>query len=108
MKKLTMEEFMRRLMKKNKHVRSGDIEIIGEYNGLEERIEYICHKCNTIQNPVASSLLLGNGCKTCGQKQSGITQRKSHQDFVDELKTVNPKQAYHMFVPGERYIFDKN
>lgn len=28
--------------------------------------------------------------------------------FVDELKTVNPKQAFHMFVPGERYIFDGN
>lgn len=27
--------------------------------------------------------------------------------FVDELKTVNPKQAFHMFVPGERYIYDK-
>lgn len=28
-------------------------------------------------------------------------------DFVDTLYTHNPRQAFHMFVPGERYIFEK-
>lgn len=87
--KLSMDEFIRRVQEKNKYVKNGDIEIIGEYNGVDKRIEYICHVCNTVQNPIASSLLHGNGCKTCGQIQSGITQRKSHQEFVQELLEVN-------------------
>lgn len=99
MNKLTMEEFMNRVLETNKHVRNGDIEILGDYNGMYERIEYICHKCNTIQSPVAASLVLGNGCKTCGKKQSGVTQRKSHQEFVDELKSINDK-----IIPIEQYV----
>lgn len=33
-KKLTKEEFMRRVYENNVHVRNGDIEIIGEYNAF--------------------------------------------------------------------------
>ena len=75
-KKLTKEEFMRRVYENNVHVRNGDIEIIGEYNGLEHKIEYLCHKCYTIQNPVASSVMNGCGCKICSKIQSGKMQSK--------------------------------
>lgn len=99
MKKLTMEEFMQRALEKNEHVRNGDIEIIGKYNGIYEQLEYICRKCNTSQAPIALSLLIGNGCQTCGKKQSGVTQRKAHEDFVDELRTINNK-----IIPVEQYV----
>ena len=86
----TKEEFIRRVTENNKYVRNGDIEICGEYKGLERRLEYICHKCNTVQNPVAASLYNGNGCKRCGKIQSGISQRKTHEQFVEELKQISP------------------
>ena len=79
---------MRRVYENNVHVRNGDIEIIGEYNGLEHKIEYLCHKCYTIQNPVASSVMNGCGCKICGKIQSGKTQSKSNQIFQNELKQL--------------------
>lgn len=99
MKKLTDEEFIKRVIEKNNHVRNGDIKILGKYDGMYKPIEYICCNCNTVQNPIALSLIVGNGCKTCGQKQSGVSQRKSHQDFVDELSKINDK-----IIPIEQYI----
>ena len=84
-KKLSNEEFIRRVNEQNEQVRNGQIEILSEYDGIEKRIRYLCHKCHTIQEPVALSLLVGNGCAVCGKKQSGITQRKSKQQFIDEL-----------------------
>ena len=90
-KKLTHEEFMQRVFDVNEHVRNGEIEIIGKYNGLENEIEYICHKCGAVRSPTAASLLLGNGCAICGKKQSGKTQRKTNEEFVRQLRKINDK-----------------
>lgn len=88
MKKFTKEEFMKKLYEKNEHVRNGEIEILGEYNGLEHKIDYICHKCNTINSPVAASLMQGHGCYVCGAEQSHISQRKTNQEFQLELSQL--------------------
>ena len=85
MLKLTKEEFIKRVYENNEHVRNGDIEIFGEYNGLEKSIEYLCHKCNNIQNPIALSLLNGNGCRSCGRIRTAKSQRKSNTEFQREL-----------------------
>ena len=85
-RKLTKEEFMKQVYENNSYVRNGYIEIIGEYNGLEQRIEYLCHRCNTVQNPIALSLVKGHGCKNCGALQSSKTQSKSNHTFQDELQ----------------------
>ena len=87
-KKLTNEEFIRRVYDNNKYVRNGNIELIGEYDGLENSLEYLCHECNTIRNPVALSLLVGNGCQECGKLRTAKAQRKSNQKFQNELKQL--------------------
>lgn len=86
--KFTKEEFMDRVYENNEYVRNGDIEIIGEYNGLSKRIEYLCRICNTIQNPVAASLYAGHGCKKCGALRSPQTQSKPNQVFQYELQQL--------------------
>ena len=88
-RKMVHEEFMRRLHERNEFIRSGEIEIIGEYDGLEKRLEYLCHRCNTVQNPVAASLMAGCGCKKCGIQRTAASQKKSHETFVKELYDVN-------------------
>ena len=95
-RKFTKEEFIERLYQKNEHVRNGEIEIIGEYNGFENELAYFCRICKNIQNPVAASLLAGYGCKTCGKIRSSKTQRKSNQEFQEELKQLrnNGKDVY--------------
>lgn len=95
-RKFTHEEFVKKAYENNEHVRNGDIEITGEYNGLEQRIEYLCHICNTIQNPVAASVVAGNGCKNCGNLQSHKTQSKSNQAFQIELqrRRENGQEVY--------------
>lgn len=100
--KLTEEEFMTRVYENNQDVRNGDIEIIGKYNGLEQKIEYLCHRCNTIQNPIAASLACGHGCKKCKVLQLPQTQGKSNQAFQDELqrKRENGQDIY----SDDRYI----
>lgn len=100
--KLTEEEFMTRVYENNQDVRNGDIEIIGKYNGLEQKIEYLCHRCNTIQNPIATSLACGHGCKKCKVLQLPQTQGKSNQAFQDELqrKRENGQDIY----SDDRYI----
>ena len=87
-RKFTKEEFMKIAFEKNEHVRNGNIEIFGEYRGLEERIEYLCRECGEVQNPVAASIFAGCGCKSCGKKRQAKTQSKSNQKFQDELKQM--------------------
>lgn len=87
--KITQEEFMRRVYNNNEQVRNGTIELLDEFKGLAKRMRYICHKCNTIHNPIAQSLAIGNGCSTCRNNKRSETQRKSHQDFVDEIKQIS-------------------
>ena len=95
-RKFTKEEFMTKAYENNEHVRNGDIEIIGDYNGMNCHIEYLCHRCNTMQNPVAVSIMNGCGCKNCGSIQSHKTQSKSNKAFQDELQKKRDKIANRM------------
>jgi DNA-directed RNA polymerase subunit RPC12/RpoP len=95
-KKLTKEEFIRRVFETNRYVNDGLIEVFGEYNGLYEPIEYLCNRCGNVQHPIALSLLKGNGCKTCGKIQSGKTQSKSNNKFQDELISLR-KNGHDIF-----------
>ena len=68
-----------------------NIEIIGEYTGAWNKIECLCKKCGHRWKPAANSLLQNHGCPKCADKERGLKKRKTHEQFADELKRINPQ-----------------
>jgi glutaredoxin len=66
-----------------------DITVVGTYKNSHTKIEFRCkegHKWITTPNNVLS----GKTCLTCANIQSSLRQRKSHEQFVKELKNIHP------------------
>lgn len=62
-----------------------DIEILGEYQRVHEKIECKCRKCGYIWETPPSSLLSGSGCPKCN---GGY--KKTHQEFIEQISIINP------------------
>lgn len=60
------------------------IELVGEYSNASSPVKVRCKKCFHEWSPVASSLLVGNGCPKCAHR---ITL--SHGQFTKELERIN-------------------
>lgn len=88
-KKLTKEEFIRRVNEKNEHVRNGEIEIRGEFTNTSNRIECYCNKHDVLWNPIADSLYKNIGCRECAKE--GISEKNSmtHEEYVDGMSARN-------------------
>ena len=84
-KKLTHEEFMERVIEKNEHVRNGEIEILGKYNGNKTPIETKCVIHDYIWYPTPHNLCQGYGCKKCGNKKVSNQRRMSYDEFMSIL-----------------------
>ena len=88
-KKKTHEEFIKELQEKHPE-NFNNIEILGEYKGIETKISCKCKICgygeNGDWNPTPHSLLKGSGCRKCFATR--IT--KTNEDFIKELHEINP------------------
>lgn len=80
---LSQKEFSNRIYEQN-----SDIEIIGEYTGLKNRIKIRCKRCGHIWNNSAASLLSNNtSCPVCtkgvyhGEKEIAILLEEWGYDF---------------------------
>lgn len=62
-----------------------NIEIVGKYVSVDKPIECKCLKCGFMWYPTLSNLYAGKGCPKC----SG-TYHRTHEEFVDELRDINP------------------
>jgi hypothetical protein len=94
-KKLTHEEFMAKVIEKNEHVRNGEIEIRGKYNGKDNPIECYCIVHNVVWSPKPSTLYKGCGCQMCGDEKISKSNFMSRDEFVEKLKaTGNPTTLY--------------
>jgi len=74
----THEEFARELAEKNKKV-----TLVGKYMGSTEKVEVKCVRCGRTFLSKPGNLLNGRGCIKCRHK-------KTHDEFVEDLKKVNP------------------
>lgn len=66
-----------------------DITVIGTYKNSHTKIEFRCkegHKWIT----TPSNVLAGKTCLTCANIQSSLRQRKSHEQFVEEVRNLHP------------------
>lgn len=85
----THEQFINEIQNKN-----DKIIIIGKYTGATNYIKARCKRCGYEWEAKAYSLLTGRACPKCRiirgmENNKGLTTKKSHNDFVNELKIVN-------------------
>lgn len=69
---------------------SPEVLITGEYTSNYIPIECECKICGFKWKSTPSSLLRGTKCKSCTNKRRSLEQKKTHQQFVDEVKSVLP------------------
>lgn len=68
-----------------------NIEILTNYIGCDELIECRCKIDSTIWETTPTSLLnTAVGCPTCISKETGDRCRKTNEQFLKELKQMNP------------------
>ena len=72
-----------------------NIMVISDYKVINERVDVKCAVCGHEWSPVAYSLLSGKGCPHCSavegaKKRSGRHAVKSNDQFIEELKKINP------------------
>ena len=85
----THEQFINEIQNKN-----DKIIIIGKYTGAANYIKARCKRCGYEWEAKAYSLLSGRACPKCKtirgiENNKGLTAKKSHNDFVNELKKVD-------------------
>lgn len=84
--KKTNEEFLEELEEINHN-----IEPIEEYNGANTKIKFRCKVCGTIwKNTPKQVLKQVYACPVCAVKNIADKQRKTNEEFLEELKKVNP------------------
>lgn len=58
---------------------------IEKYKGASHKIDFRCEVCDYVWKAKPSHILAGHGCPVCGG-----SQRKRQDQFISELKTINP------------------
>ena len=80
MRKKTHEEFIKQIKDINPN-----IEIIGRYDGTGVKIDCRCKIDGCMWSSTPDNLLRGKGCPKC----AGV-KKKTHEEFVAELKEISP------------------
>ena len=67
----TLETFKEKM----KNINS-DIEVIGPFNGVRNKVKCKCKKCNNIWHPLATGILRGGRCPVCNESKGELLIRK--------------------------------
>lgn len=83
--KKTHEEYVAEVLKVNPN-----IEVIGKYVNINTPILHKCkiHNVEWMAYPV--SILRGSGCLKCGNEKIGEKFRKTHEQYIEEVKNISP------------------
>lgn len=80
------EEFVKELYEINK-----DIKVVGKYSGYQKKVDCECLIHNEIFSMTGGHLLDGEtGCKKCIDIKLHLGGLKQHEQFVEELFSINP------------------
>ncbi len=66
------------------------ITVLGEYHGNKAPIKVQCNVCGSTWSPTPNSLRNGHGCGACFHTRNGLQSRKTEEEFIEQLLTVNP------------------
>lgn len=83
--RMSNDEFARRLS-----LISTSIEPLEEYTGSNNKIKVRCKECGYEWSPRAIDLLSGKGCQKCKRKMVADKQRRTPEDFIEEIGLINP------------------
>lgn len=84
-KKLNQEEFETKVKANNPN-----IDILSKYDGQYSRVIRRCNVCGDIREQSAKSLLRKGGCRYCAVLKLGEKKRKTHEDFIKQMKEKHP------------------
>ena len=82
---MSQDEFIAKVYFKNP-----DFEILSEYKGSRINVLRKCKACGDIREVQARTLLEGRKCPVCAAKERALKLRKTNEQFIAELKNVNP------------------
>lgn len=88
-RKLAHEEFVEKVLQKNKYYANNGFDIIGEYVNYHTPIECYCSKHDLHWSPTPASLCDGWGCPSCGTESTANHKRLTHEDFIKKLSQSN-------------------
>lgn len=89
-----------------KHIPKGYLdkyEILSQYKNARTKIKIRCKKCNDIFYSIPSHIYENKGCRKCALKEMGISRRKSHEEFVNQLG----KKWFDEYELLDRYVEQK-
>lgn len=84
MRRLTHEQFIERLS-----ISNPDIAAIGKYVNMHTKIECVC-PVGHHWFPIAQDVIRGEGCSKCGLISRVAKRTKTHEQFVEEVRNLNP------------------
>ena len=84
-KRKTQEEFEKELS-----LIMPSIEVMSKYINIGTKIHFKCLIHDFEFDAIPQNMLRGHGCRICGSEKQSKKQTKSHSDFVNSLKNVNP------------------
>lgn len=83
--KKTHDEFISEM-----EVKNDKVIVIGTYDGAHSNIAVKCKMCGEIFELPPSKLLNGRCCKKCTQVAIHQKQKKTHEQFINELFDISP------------------
>jgi predicted nucleic acid-binding Zn-ribbon protein len=83
--RMSTDDFVRRLSEV-----SPTIEVIGPFNGANNRVNVHCKTCGYEWSPIAMNLLTGRGCRKCKYREQAKRQRRTPEQFAQEMSIINP------------------
>jgi hypothetical protein len=89
----THEEFINEL-----NIKNPNIEVLGKYINAHIKIKCKCKICGCIWDSIPNNLLRDRGCPECGKVKCSKSRTRTHEQFVNELKNINPN-----IIPLEKY-----
>lgn len=93
-KRKTHEEYVAELTIKNPTV-----EVVEQYVGAHIKIKHHCLLHDIYWDIKPHNVLHGQGCKNCQKERYSKKRTKTHEQYVEELKNVNP-----YIIALEKYI----
>lgn len=84
-KKKTTEEFKQEVY----DLTNDEYTVIGEYINSKTKINIKHNVCGTIFNMLPSNFLFGQRCPACKKIRISASQRKSQEDFENEVKEIS-------------------
>lgn len=86
-KKKTQEEFLQEM-----EVKHPELEVMGEYTGNHNKVLIKCKICGTEFSSLPCNMVSKklSGCPYCATIKLHNKQRKTHEQFISEMKEINP------------------